>query len=103
MFNILKERYDVCKNKKYVFTKPDNHRYTGDCASRTFKRACGEAGINVRITFHCLRHSYASFLVQKGVSIYVVKDLLGHSSTTVTERYSHLNTDALREAVSKFN
>jgi len=103
VYNILKERYDAGKNKKYVFAKSNNHRYTGDCASRTFKRACREAGIDEKITFHCLRHSYASFLVQKGVSIYVIKDLLGHSSMVVTERYSHLNTDALREAVSKFN
>ena len=55
------------------------------------------------IHFHTLRHSFASSLAQKGVNLYVIKELLGHSSISTTEIYSHLNVDSLREAVDKLN
>jgi site-specific recombinase XerD len=44
------------------------------------------------------RYSYASMLVQKGVDIYHVKELLGHSSIALTERYSHLSESTLKHA-----
>ena len=53
---------------------------------------------NVRI--HDLRHTTASILVNKGVSLYQVQQLLGHSSPRMTQRYSHLSNTALYEAVS---
>ena len=48
---------------------------------------------------HALRHTCASRLVQAGVDIYTVKEILGHSSVTVTEKYAHLNSDKLRKAM----
>ena len=48
---------------------------------------------------HDLRHSFASFLVNKGVSIYVVQKLLGHSQMRTTQRYAHLAQDTLADAV----
>jgi site-specific recombinase XerD len=48
---------------------------------------------------HDLRRSYASLLVNAGVDIYQVKDLLGHSSVTVTQKsYAHLHQNTLRSA-----
>lgn len=49
---------------------------------------------------HDLRHNFASQLVMQGVSLYVVKALLGHSSIDVTERYAHLAPDKKHEAVN---
>ncbi|WP_236871637.1 tyrosine-type recombinase/integrase [Burkholderia pseudomallei] len=54
-----------------------------------FRAACWRAGIE-DFCVHDLRHTFASWLVMAGVSLYVVKDRLGHSSITVTERYAHL-------------
>jgi integrase len=47
---------------------------------------------------HDLRHSYASFLVNKGVSIYVVQGLLGHANVRATARYAHLANETLSDA-----
>jgi integrase len=49
--------------------------------------------------FHDLRHDFASRLVMAGIDLYRVKDLLGHSTIQMTEKYSHLRPIALREAV----
>jgi len=52
---------------------------------------------------HSLRHTFASRLVQKGVPLYTVKDLLGHQSIQMTERYSHLRRDDLGNAIQLLN
>jgi integrase len=50
------------------------------------------------LRLHDLRHSFASFLVNNGVSLYVVQGLLGHANTKYTQRYAHLTPDTLRDA-----
>ena len=57
-----------------------------------------EAGLpDLRV--HDLRHSFASFLVNAGRSLYEAQELLGHADTRTTSRYAHLSRDRLREAV----
>ncbi|MCX6169998.1 MAG: tyrosine-type recombinase/integrase [Ignavibacteriales bacterium] len=87
----------------FVFCKENGKMFTGNYFSRRFKDACKSAGMDNGIHFHSLRHSFASNLAQKGVSLYTIKELLGHSSISTTEIYSHLNMDCLREAVKKLD
>lgn len=49
---------------------------------------------------HALRHTCATRLVQKGVSLFVVQKILGHSSIQVTEKYAHLSQRELRDAIN---
>jgi len=65
-----------------------------------FGLACRKAGIE-RVTWHTLRHTFASRLVARGVDIVTVQQLLGHSTVTVTMRYTHTNLDAKRNAMQK--
>lgn len=58
---------------------------------------------NDRVVPYTLRHTYASWLVQAGVPLYTVAELIGHSTTEVTSRYAHLAPDNLRSAISIFN
>ncbi len=76
--------------------------------SNAFPRAVEKLGFNKGITdrrqrlvFHSLRHTYASWLVEDGTDLYAVKELMGHSTMAVTERYSHLKQETLRKAVKR--
>ncbi|MHB8871676.1 MAG: tyrosine-type recombinase/integrase [Candidatus Doudnabacteria bacterium] len=110
---ICEETFSIVEKKKYkkivpirndfVFCKSNGVRYTGDYISKIFKLACKAANLDNAIHFHSLRHSFASNLVQRGVPLYTIKELLGHSSISTTEIYSHLNMDSLREAIGKLN
>lgn len=74
--------------------------------TETFNRVVAALGFNNGVTdprqkvvFHTLRHTFASWLVEQGVDLYSVKELMGHGTLTMTERYSHLSPDKLRRAV----
>lgn len=76
--------------------------------SRTFERVVEELGWNngqtdprLKIVFHTLRHTFASWLVQQGTPLYTVAKLMGHSTLAMTERYAHLAPEGLRTAVRK--
>ena len=62
--------------------------------------ACRKAGIE-GVTWHKLRHTFASRLVNRGGDIVTVQQLLGHSTVVTTMRYTHTNLDSKRHAVAK--
>ncbi len=86
-----------------VFCKTEGIKLRDDFVSKRFKKAIIKAGANRNVRFHDLRHSFASNLVQSGVSIYIVKELLGHQSISTTQIYSHLRQDNLIEAIKKMS
>jgi integrase len=63
-----------------------------------WKRIRDRAGLS-DVRLHDLRHSFASFLVNEGVSLYVVQALLGHANARTTQRYAHLAADTLTQAI----
>jgi integrase len=81
-----------------------------DKISKSFQRAVDDLGLNrgisdarQKVVFHSLRHTFASWLVENGTPLYVVKELMGHSSLQMTERYSHLSPNTLQNAVRAFD
>lgn len=69
--------------------------------TKSFARCKKRAGVNC--TMYDLRHTYASWLVQKGVGIYTIKDLLGHGDIESTMRYAHLDYAQYVSAVDLLN
>lgn len=80
-----------------------NKKLIGDYVSKTFKRCVREAKLSERLHFHSLRHTFATWLVQDGASIYEVQKLLGHSSLAVTQIYSHLAASELHSVVNRID
>ncbi len=86
----------------FVFTY-NNEPIKQHFISHKFKKIVIKAGLNPKLNVHSLRHSFASFLVQAGVSIYSVQKLLGHSDLRITSIYSHLRSEDLMDSVNKLN
>jgi integrase len=84
----------------YVFADSKGRRYYE--VKRSFASACRKAGIE-DFRFHDLRHTFASHLVMKGVSLKAVQELLGHADLKMTMRYAHLSKAHLQEAVAVLN
>lgn len=73
--------------------------YAARTLSKWFERARDAAGYP-HVRFHDLRHTYASWLAKNGADLTAMRDLLGHSSFAMTNRYAHLQADRLREAAA---
>jgi integrase len=86
---------------KYVFTGKRGDRLNGNFVRGRLKAATKALGLDSRLHFHSLRHTFASLLVQRGISLYHVQKLLGHSSPRVTEIYAHIGTSELSSSVEK--
>lgn len=86
--------------------KKDGFVFCKDCGKplgpmlclRWLHLACQRAGLR-KIGWHTLRHTFASHLAQNGISIVIIKELLGHADIKTTMRYSHLTSLAIKEAV----
>ncbi len=72
--------------------------------SNSFREAVKKLGFNdgidnpkYKVVFHTLRHTYASWLMQRGANLYDVKELMGHSEYRMVQRYAHLAQDGLKK------
>lgn len=80
----------------YVFATATGAKMRQDDASRRIGRAAAKVSIK-NFRPHDLRHTFASWYMQRGGDLYRLQLILGHSSPTMTQRYAHLQVDDLRE------
>lgn len=81
----------------YLFFNPKTGKPLSTVKT-AFKASCRRAGIE-GLRFHDLRHTFASRLVKRGIDLITVKELLGHSTVKITERYTHSDEERKRKAV----
>ncbi|MGF1643771.1 MAG: site-specific integrase [Thiotrichales bacterium] len=93
----MRFRATHCPASPWVFAHEDGSRLQD--VKKSFARACAEAGIK-DFRIHDLRHTCAAWLVTAGAPLPEVRDLLGHASVTMTEKYAHLAPERVRAAVT---
>jgi integrase/recombinase XerD len=89
------------KEKTYVFSK--DKPLTTRNIQKIIKGARARAGINKKTTPHTLRHSFATHLLEGGTDIRVIQAILGHSSLSTTQVYTHISSDQLKKVKNPFD
>jgi integrase/recombinase XerC len=90
-----------CTGKNPVFLNHRGGRITTRSVARVVDKQLRKAGIAVKISPHGLRHSFATHLLNSGADLRVIQELLGHTSLSTTQRYTHLNLDQLTAVYDK--
>lgn len=95
------KKYLSEKNNLYVFSKesPLTTRNIQKIIKLTSKRA----GINKKVTPHTLRHSFATHLLEQGTDIRLIQTILGHSSLSTTQVYTHVSGEQLKKIENPFD
>jgi len=101
LYGILKRRFNDKPSSTYVFTAQDGTPRKHSTIA--IKKAMVRAGLN-DVTVHDLRHTFASRLVQAGMSLHQVGEMLGHNDPSTTKKYGHLVlNDVSSQAVTLLN
>lgn len=94
VFDVLNRYYleneEAIKKSGYFFVNRLGNRFTEQSIRNMLKKYTKQAGITRNITPHMFRHSFATYLIEEGVDISCVQQILGHSSIKTTQIYIHI-------------
>lgn len=93
----LREYYKEFKPKLWLFEGVDGKQYSSTSLHKVLKKSVQLANIKKRVHLHMLRHSFATHLLDKGTSIRLIQNLLGHDSIKTTEIYTHVTNSDLSQ------
>ena len=100
----LNEYYDryfkAIQKCNYFFTNKNGTPLSDQSARRIIRRYSELASVNQHITPHMFRHTFASSLLDAGVDIRYIQELLGHSSISVTQIYTHVSLSKQKEILA---
>lgn len=101
LLNNLRKQAEKQKqeNREFLFTGPKG-KLSSRNIEKIVKKAAEKAGINKKVSPHTLRHSFATHLLESGVNIRMIQELLGHSSISTTELYTHVSSEELKKISS---
>ena len=87
--------------ERTLFLNRFGKKLTPRSVGRLLKKYAGKAGIPLKVTPHTLRHTYATHLLDAGINLRALQELLGHSSLSATQIYTHLTTRQLMDIYRK--
>jgi site-specific recombinase XerD len=99
--DIAETLYTRKRTSRYVFMD-GNKPFNSPRLTLRLAKVCQKAGLR-KITWHSLRHTFASHLTMRGVPLNTVQALLGHASIVITMRYAHAAPSTLRAAIDMLN
>ena len=98
---ILRDYWRRTHPPHWLFPGPNQSRpVTTRSVQRAFRNAADAAGLDDNVTVHTLRHSFATHLLEQGVDIRVIQDLLGHRNINTTTRYARVAVNMIRQVES---
>jgi site-specific recombinase XerD len=100
VFDMLSKRNAERNGCEYVFHRK-GYKLNDLYLTHRFKKYVVDLGLNPQLHLHSCRHTAASWLVDAGVSLYIVQNILGHANIATTQIYSHLSQNTLQESVNK--
>jgi site-specific recombinase XerD len=101
LLHILRAYWKQTHPKHWLFPGPDPVRpITTRSVERACRKAAEAAGLDKTVTVHTLRHSFATHLLEQGVDIHVIQDLLGHRNIASTTRYARVAINTIRQVQS---
>jgi integrase/recombinase XerD len=96
----LRIYYRAYRPREYVFEGQGGGKYSVRSIQLFFRRSVTSAGIRKRVTFHSLRHCFATHLLESGTDLRRIQKLLGHQNIRTTLRYTHVSNDDLIKVTS---
>jgi len=87
---------------RWVFTLDGEHRISHFTIGQNLTRIGKEAGVALRVNTRMLRHTFASHRVEDGYSLKFIGEMMGHSATSTTEIYSHLDAGVLGDTARRY-
>jgi integrase len=96
--NIL---HSIQRQSDYIFTDIKGLQLDGGAVTKKFKRCVTSAGLSADLNFHSLRHTFATIASTKGVSMHILKKILGHSSVKTTETYTGTDQATIRDQMGR--
>lgn len=103
MLSMLRNYYKGYKPKDYLFEGQKNAKYSPRSIQNVLKKALKLCRIQKNITVHSLRHSFATHLVEQGIDISIIKELLGHNDIRSTQIYTHISSTKLSQIKNPFD